>query len=140
MPFKEKSAWIMTLSLLMGGVVYFMTVMSMSSAMDRLAPPIIPVVAVYTIILVLISILGHTLIGLFSPKEANAPIDEREKMIFIRASSISSYAFGFGVITALGYYLISHDGDLLFYGVFASLMLGQLMEYVVRIALYRTSI
>jgi len=140
MPFQEKSAWIMTLALLLGGAFYFMTVISMSSAMGRLASPNIPVVVVYTIILVLISILGHTLIALFSPKEANARIDEREKLIFVRASSISSYVFGFCVITALGYYLISNDGDFLFYSVFASLMLAQLIEYVVRIALYRTSI
>ena len=41
---------------------------------------------------------------------------------------------------SLGFYLLSRNGDLLFYSVFASLMLGQLMEYVFQIVFYRTSV
>lgn len=41
---------------------------------------------------------------------------------------------------SLGLYLLSYDGDLLFYCVFASLMISQLVEYGVQIFLYRTTV
>ncbi len=46
MPFQEKSAWVMSLALLMGSVFYFVVVAAMSSAVSQLAPPILPIVAV----------------------------------------------------------------------------------------------
>jgi hypothetical protein len=77
------------------------------------------------------------MVGILSPKEANAPLDERERKIVHRAGNLSSYVFATGVVLSLGVYLFSASGDLLFYGVFASLMLGQLAEYLIQIALYR---
>jgi hypothetical protein len=140
MAFQEKSAWIMALTLLVTGIFYFGVVAVMSSAAGGLAPPNIPVVAVYTLFLVILAILGHIMIALLAPKDANAPTDERERRIFERASHGSGYVFGAGVIVSLGLYLVRYDGNLLFYGVFASLMLGQLSEYLAQIVLYRSTL
>ncbi len=140
MPFQEKSAWVMSLALLAGGVFYFGVVITMSSAAGELVRPLIPVIAVYTAILVILAIVGHIAISIFSPREANAPLDERERRIFDRAGNVSGYVFGAGVVVSLGLYLLSYSGDVLFYLVFASLMISQLTEYVIRIALYRTAI
>lgn len=140
MAFQEKSAWIMAAALLLGGIFYFGTVASMSAAAGQLAPPILPLVAVYTVILVIIAIIGHIMIAIFAPKDANAPTDERERRIFDRAAHWSGYIFGIGVILALGLYLIFYDGNLLFYGAFASLMLSQLAEYVLQIVFYRSTL
>jgi hypothetical protein len=72
-----------------------------------------------------------------SPKEANARLDERERKITQWAGNASSYVLATGIVLSLGLYLFSHDGDVLFYTAFASLMIGQLAEYVFLIALYR---
>jgi hypothetical protein len=140
MAFQEKSAWVMSLSLLLGGVFYFGVVSSMSEDIGRLAPPILPVVAVYTAILIIVAVLGHIALAVFSPKDANASLDERERTIFYRAGHIAANVFGFGVLLSLGFYLFSSNGDALFYGIFASLMIGQLAEYAIRILLYRIGV
>lgn len=140
MAFQEKSAWIMSFALLLGGIFYFGVVASMSSAAGSLASPNIPVLAVYTVLLTILALSGHFVMAILAPKEANAPTDERERRIFERAGHWSAYVFGAGVIVSLGLYLIFYDGNLLFYGVFGSLMLSQLAEYLIQIVLYRSTL
>lgn len=94
----------------------------------------------YTVGLIAVAIIGQIAIAIFSPKDANAPLDERERDIFLRASHYSGYVLATGVVMALGFYLLSYSGDVLFYTVFASLMISQLADYGFRIFLYRTAL
>jgi hypothetical protein len=137
MPFQEKSAWVMSASLILGGAFYFSVVKTITAEIGQLAPPTLPTIVLYTAILVVIAILGHIAISILTPKEADAPLDERENAIFQRASHLSGYLLGAGVLLSLGVYLYSYSGDALFYGVFASLMISQLAEYIFRIVFYR---
>ncbi len=73
-------------------------------------------------------------------KDADAPSDEREKLIFDRAGHYSSYVLAAGVLVSLGTYLLSGNGDLLFYVVFASLVASHLAEYMLQIIFYRTNV
>lgn len=139
MAFQEKSAWVMAVALLLGALMYFGVVVRASSSVGALATPAVPLIALYTIVLIVIAIIGHAVAAAMAPKEANARPDERDRTIAAYASHRSGYVFGAGVILSLGLYLLSGDGDLLFYCVFASLMLGTLAEYVIQIFLYRTS-
>jgi hypothetical protein len=140
MAFHEKSAWIMSFALLLGGIFYFGVVARISSAMGQLVPPMLPLVAVYTAILVAVAIAGHIVVAVMAPKEANAPLDERERQLTVRAGHYSGLVFGAGVIMSMGLYLVSYNGHLFFYCVFASLMIGQLVEYGMQIVLYRTTV
>lgn len=140
MPFREKSAWIMAVSLLLLGAAYFYVVAAIWSESGELAAPMLPLVVVYTICLTVLAIIGHTAIAILAPKEANAAADERERRIFDRAGNYSSYFLAVGVVLSLGLYLFLRNGDLLFYSVFASLMLGQVMEYVLQIVFYRSKV
>ena len=140
MTFHEKSAWIMTFALLVGGFFYVLTVVSMSSGLGTLAPPVIPTVVIYTVILIVLAIVGHLLAAVFSPADADEAADERQRRIVDRAGHLSAYVLGVGTLFALGLYLWSHDGNLMFYVLFASLMLSQLFEYVVQIVLHRRGV
>lgn len=140
MPFREKSAWIMSIALLVGGFFYLRVVLSPWAESGQLAPPTIPLVVLYTGILVAIAIVGHIIAAALAPKEANASADERERRIIVRSGHYSSYIFGAGVVISLGTYVVLRNGDLLFYTVFASLMVAQLFEYLLQILFYRTSI
>jgi hypothetical protein len=139
MSFQEKSAYVMFVVLLLGGSLYFYEVLSQSMGLEGLISPIIPGLIKLTFMLVIMSIIGHIIIAAISPKEAAAKLDERERQIFNRAGSISGLILGFVVILSLGSYLISEDGSLLFYAVFAGLIISQLAEYATRIFLYRTA-
>lgn len=140
MPFQEKSAWVMSLSLLLGGVFYVGVIATISEDIGRLAPPVLPVVIAYTVILIVVAVLGHIVLAAFAPENANASLDEREREIFYRAGHYAGNIFAFGVLISLGFYILTQSGDALFYGIFASLMIGQLAEYAIRIFLYRTGV
>lgn len=140
MPFYEKSAWIMSIALLVGGVFYFGVVAALSASLGHLAPPMVPLIAVYSAILAVVAAVGHAVIAALAPRDAHAGLDERERLIAVRASSGSGYVLAAGVVVSLGLYLVRHDGNLLFYGVFASLMVGQLAEYALQIVRYRSAV
>lgn len=140
MAFNEKSAWIMSFALLVGGLFYFGVVAKISLEIGQLVPPLLPLVAVYTAILAVAAIVGHIVIALTALKEASASLDERERQLVVRAGHHSGLVFGAGVIMSLGVYLFTYNGNLLFYCVFASLMISQLAEYVLQIVLYRTAV
>lgn len=137
MAFQEKSAWVMALALVLGGAVYFYVVASLSSPAGFLAPPLIPAVVGYTILLVLIALVGNVILAVTAPRDAAAPRDERDRVVHQRAASASSAVLAVGVVLALGLYLLTGLGDALFYAVFASLMLSSLTEYLAVIVLYR---
>ena len=140
MPFREKSAWIMSAALIVGGIVYFRAILSVWSESGQLLSPGFPLILTYTGFLVVIAVVGHVVAVAFAPNDADAPIDERERQIFIRAGHYSSYVFAAGTVTSLGLYIFSNSGDLLFYTVFASLLVSQIVEYVFQILYFRTSV
>jgi hypothetical protein len=140
MSYLEKTAWIMIAALAFGGFFYFGVVAEHSPSLLQLAEPDLPLIAAYTFALVLVAVVGHIVTGILSPKDANAPLDERDRRIADKAGHWSSYVLGVGVVMSLGGYLFLHNGNLLFYGVFASLMLSQIIEYVIQILLYRTGV
>ena len=140
MPFREKSAWIMSVGLLLGGFWYFRTVFSAWTESGQLASPGASPILAFAGCLVVLAVVGHIVISALAPNDANAPVDEREQQIFVRAGHYSSYVFGFGVVASLGAYVYTGSGDLLFYTVFASLLVGQILEYLLQILFYRTAV
>jgi len=137
MPFREKSAWLMSAALTLVSAGYAYIVITMSHALERLAPPLIPLVVVFTLALAILASASHMLIALLAPKDAAAPADERDRAIAAKAGAWSGYVFATGVALALGDYLVVHDGDSLFYGVFATWILAQVSQYAFQILLYR---
>lgn len=140
MSFHEKSAWVLSIALLVGGVFYVKAVAALSAELGYLAPPNLPLLLVFTFTLIAIAVVGHIVIAATAPGEANAATDERERRIDDRAAHLSGYVLGTGIVLALGLYLFTYDGNVMFYIIFGSLLLSQLAEYAVQIKLHRTSI
>jgi hypothetical protein len=140
MPFREKSAWVMVIGLGLAGIGYAAVVTTISSAMGRLVPPLIPLLVAFTVVLTMFAVGSHIFVALLAPKDAAARRDERDRAISARAGAWSGYVFATGIALALGQYLIAHNGDVLFYCVFGSWVLAQLSEYAFEIALYRRGI
>ena len=130
----------MSAALTVGGLFYFLPVVSGGTGSGQLASPQMPQIVAYTVCLVVIAVIGHIVIAALAPKDADAPADEREQLIFDRAGHYSSYLLAAGVLVSLGSYLVSGNGDLMFYVVFASLIVSHLAEYVLQIIFYRTSV
>jgi hypothetical protein len=139
-PFREKTAWVMA-AILTGGVVfYFNMVASASKALGQTAPPIIGFVIAYVVVIVIASVGAMTVLGATSPREAEAPADERDRQIADRAAHWAGYVLAAGLLGALWHYSVNQDGHMLFHLGFLSLMLGQIAEYVFQIYLYRRGV
>jgi len=137
MAFREKTAWIMSIALLLGGLFYWSVVIAGTQQLGASMPPFIPIIVIYVGILVVISIIGHMGAAIASPKTANAPMDEREAQIVARSTNLSDYIMGAGIIVSLGVYLLSYDGNQLFHLVFGTLMTAQFAQYAMQIILFR---
>ncbi len=137
MSFREQSAWVMIVILTGGGLWYFNMIRKASQALGETAPPIIPFVISYIVLIVIASIVAFTVLGIASPEAANAPADERERWAESRAGDWSGYVLGGGVMLGLLYYPLNMDGNMLYHIGFASLMLSQIAEYGLQIWFYR---
>ena len=140
MSYRELSAWVMGLALLVGMMFYFGLIVSVSLQVGEVVPPIMPSIVFFTLILLTVTIVGHIGVAIYARKDALAPRDERDRRIAARASVTSGYVFGVGIFLSLASYLYYFDGNLLFYGVLAWLTISQLVEYALRIFLYRSRI
>jgi len=135
--FREKSAWAMAIILTAAGLFYFDKVVRISNALGQTAPPLIGLVIGYVVLIVIASIIVMSVLAVTSEKEADAPADERERLIEHKAGNWSGYVIAVPALGALWHYSANGDGNMLFHLVFLSLMLGQIAEYIFQIALYR---
>ena len=137
MSFREKSAWISFICILIFGGLYGWHAIRVEffHAHDS------PVKYVFTAIaaVVALEIALHVAIALQSPREARTPKDEREQLIDLRASRVAFYALFIGAMAALGLgmhlpgsnrYLLS---ELLMSAIIATL----LIRFGTQIVLYR---
>ena len=74
--FQEKSAYIMVIALLMGGGFNFYEMISQSLRLDDWVYPVIPELIRLTLMLIIVSIIGHIMIATIFSKEAEAKLDE----------------------------------------------------------------
>lgn len=140
MPFREKTAWAMALILIGGAAFYFYMVASATRALGQTAPPLIGFVIAYVVVIVIASVILMTALAATAPREADAPADEREKIIGDKAAHWAGYVMVVPALGALWHYAVNTDGNMLFHLVFLSLMLGQIAEYVFQIVLYRRGV
>lgn len=138
MSFREKSAWLMALLMTTAGLYYFYIVRGASQALGETAPPAI--VIAFVLLLLAGSVALQTVLAVSSLKEANAPADERERLVQQRAGNWSGLVIAAGVVSSLGHFLVYSDGNMLFHLVMASLIVVQIAEYAIQIVLIRRNV
>jgi hypothetical protein len=133
MSFREKIAWISMLS--MSGIygVYFWSVRPSGPRaggvhFGGLLATIIALVVVQTVLTIAVAI--------FRPKEANAPRDERDKLIELRAMRVAYVGLSTGVALAC---LFAFDPPLVFNGnaLLFILVVAEIMRSASQIVQYR---
>jgi len=105
MSFREKSAWITLVTVLVCFGVYFGSILT-----GRVSPRgwgTIHLLLASLLALVLLQVVLHFLAAIQSPKDARAPVDEREKLIQWRAHTIGYYVL---VVSVLGLFIPGHLG------------------------------
>lgn len=139
-PFREKTAWAMAAILTGGAIFYFRMVVALSAELGRTAPPVIGFVIAYVIVIAIVSAILMASLAILSPRDADAPADERERIITDRAAHWSGYVLLVPLLGALWHYSVNQDGNMLFHLAFLSLMIGQISEYIFQIYLFRRGV
>jgi hypothetical protein len=95
MSFREKSAWISALS--MAGIygLYFYSVVRAGRQPGSLSGLLGTIIA-----LVIVQVVLNVAVAIFAPADANAPRDERDKLIEMRATRLSYNGLATGIVLA----------------------------------------
>jgi hypothetical protein len=138
MSFREKSAWISFVCLLLFGALYAWHAVSGESFRMRGIGPMVFVFGTMAA-LVALEIALHVAIALQSPKEARTPKDERERLIDLRASRVAFYALLIGTFSSIGagMHLPGSSRFLMANWMMGSIIVTGLVRFGTQIALYR---
>jgi len=140
MSFQEKSAWVMSIALLISGSFYAWTVVALANVLEVIPPPNAGGIAIGVIIIVAIAIFGHAVAALGNPADANAPEDERDRLVVWRAGNLSGLLLGVVCMLSLFAFAVLGSGNLLFHMIVAGMVLSQLAEYALIIWYYRRGV
>ena len=136
MAFREKMAWIsvLTIGLVFGG--YFWNV---ASAWNQpwLGPMSFGLLIGAVVMLVVITVVLAIITALVSPKEADAPADEREELIALKAERIASFVLSVCVVLLIWALLNQWNGVAVANLLLASLVISELVKSGAQIAYYR---
>ena len=142
MSYRETSAWITVIALGFASWSYFSFVVNQSAGLDALVAPSLPALINYTITLISVLVLLHITSAIIYRKTVDRALDEREKLIEIKASHYAGILLGVLVVAALVHTLLNPliDSHFLFYAVLASVIVSQLCESVLKIYYHRRGI
>lgn len=139
MSFREKSAWI---SLLTHAVVYgayFILLASIWSEPFR-GPLGVTMIFAAVVAFVAIAAVLHILAALTGLKDANAPVDEREQLIDLKAERVASFALGVCVVMSMGALLLDWNGFLVANMLLGALVLAEVVKAGAQIVYFRAGV
>ena len=100
MAFREKSAWISLVTTLVVYAFYFWNVFD---AHGMSGPQMLGLLTGCVVVLTVLQIVFHIAAAVRTPRAAQTPQDEREKLIALKATNIAYYVVASGaVLTAMG--------------------------------------
>ena len=140
MSFREKSAWISLVLLLVLGGIYFW---NFALILAR-RPAFSDVELFFGVVaaLVIAEVVLHMAIAVRSPEEARTPKDERERLIDLKATRAAFYVLMIGAFASIGtvHLRLRDRGDhtfVMMHCVFLSLVVAEVVKSGTQIALYR---
>lgn len=140
MTFPEKSAWVMCVALIVAGIYYAWSVFSVGGSIQDVPPPNAIGLGIGVVILVAVAILGHAVAALGNPADAEAPEDERDRLVVWRAGNLSGALLGVLCMVSIFTYAVIGSGNLMFHSIVAALIVSQFAEYALAIWYYRRGI
>lgn len=136
MSFREKSAWISLVLLLAVFTPFFWnSYRQFTGRVDTSS-------AVGTAFLLLVAfvvfeIVLHAAIAIQSPAEAQAPRDERERLIEMRSTSVAFHVLLVGALSAVGLLHLASSAWLMAQVVMLAIVVAEVVRFGLQVALYR---
>jgi hypothetical protein len=140
MSFREKSAWITLLTLVLASLVFVVH----PPQQWTLAPEpshfrfLVLLLSIATF--VVIEIVALVVVALRSPRDAKAPLDERDRLIALKAKSLAWYVFAGLSLASITLIHVGANEIGLAYCVLISFVTALIVNYAARIVYYRRGI
>ena len=138
MSFREKSAWISLISILLVSGFFFLHVpwtLTPSSS-----PQLVRGLLYCIIALLVIEVVAHIVVARRSPRDAQAPKDERERLIDLKATRAGHYMYVVGSLLAVSTIHLGANAIAMGYGVLLAFVIGTVVNYAARIVYHRRGI
>jgi hypothetical protein len=139
MSFREKSAWISFVVVLVAFGAYFVSISGDLSVPRNISHRVAALLGLLAVILAVtvVEIVAHIVVALSSPAEAQAARDEREKAISLRATRPAFYVLMTGVWLALGSVALGGGVWLLVQATLFAVWVAELTRFGTQIYYYR---
>jgi hypothetical protein len=138
MSFREKITWVRLSSIVLVSGFYFLHLpwsLQMRASGEMFHGLVGCIVA-----LILIEVVAHIALAMRSPKEAEAPKDERERLIDLKATSLAAYVYAFGSLGAISIIHLGANQFAVSYGVLVAFVVAEVFNYAARIIYYRRGV
>ena len=138
MSFHEKSAWVSLISIIGVSTFYFLHV-SWSLTPEPSGQLVRGLL--YCIVgFVIIEVIGHTVISIRTPRDAQTPRDEREQLINLKAVRAAAYVYVGGSFLAVSTLHLGASGITIGYGVLLAFVAAEVVNYATRIVYHRRGV
>ena len=139
MSFREKSAWISFVSLLVVFGAYFWNVSRiLHHAVDSHRGAVISFGLIGAF--VVIEIVLHIAVAMQSPKEAKAPRDEREQLIELKSTRVAFQVLVVGAFAAMGLMHITSSAFVVGQHILMAIVFAELVKFGVQIHYFRSGV
>jgi len=138
MSFREKSAWISLISILLVSVFFFLHVPW--SLRPSTSPELVHALLVCAIALVVIEGVAHLVVARRAPLDARAPKDERERLIDLKAVRASHYVYLAGSLASVSTLHIGANGVAIGYGVLLAFVVAGVVNNAAKIVYHRRGV
>ena len=139
MSFREKSAWIILITLVGLSILFVLHVPPPYSMTPEPNAPAFHALMIMIGLFVGVIVIGHIVIAVLAPREATSAKDERERLIALKATSIAAHLYAFltigGMFVALQ--LIGTNAIVIAYFIFSSFVVAEIVNYAMRVYYYR---
>jgi hypothetical protein len=140
MSFREKSAWI-TLITLIVLTLFYLTHLPPPWLLNPPSGFMFHVLVVGVTAFVVIEIVAHIIVAIRAPRDVQAPRDERERLIALKATSVAAYVYA--ILSLASVFTLVHLGANatgVCLGVFLSFIAAEIVNYAARIVYYRRGV
>jgi hypothetical protein len=140
MSFREKSAWISLLLYLGIYGFYFTQVAVAVTRGEAGGGRFLGLFGQSVVLFVAATIVLTVIAAVLAPKDAQAPQDEREKLIALKANSVSGYVLAGAVVLVIGVLFFGADEFLTINLLFFALVLSEVCRVAAQLVLTRRGV
>jgi len=139
MSFREKSAWITLITLLLVSLFFFLHLPPFELAPEPSAF-LFHAFGLGVVAFVVVALVAHLVVALRAPREARVPKDERERLIALKATSLAAKVYVGLSLASVSLVHFGANGIGVGWAVLFSFVIAEVVNCVARIVYHRRGV